>query len=799
MNKNIEWINVGSDFSGVGAFDQALRRLGIPYKTVFSCDMDKYARQTYVENYGEPEYYPENVYDREIPEKSLDIYMTSPPCFTGETLINTNLGFKPICEISIGDLVLTHENRYRKVIDFGSKESKIYSLKAQGIIETFTTSNHRYYVIERYRQWNSKRRCDERKFTEPKWVQVEDLTKNHFVGVNIPQENENPFEIDCDTAYVLGRYVADGWIRDRSNEKGKTKGNALILAIGKDKTYDISKRVKLKHTLLNDVNGVSKLFIYSNELVSLVKKTGLGHGAINKRIPQSIINLPNSILQHFVNGYMDGDGHSDKDYFRATSVSKELLMGLQLCLSKLYRVNSNIKLTKTPDKAIIQGRTVNQRDYYVLEFRKEMKKQSNAVVIGNVIWYPIREITETNEERKVFDITVEEDHSFTANQAIVHNCQAFSLAGKRKGEDDKRGILFYNSHEFIQKNNPRYFIIENVKGLLSDDSGKTFQRWCDYLGGKTVNGNPSIFPHEESVPYHIYWRVLNAKHYGVPQNRERVFIVGIRDDNDNRFMWPKEEPLKKKLKDVLEEDVDEKYYLSEKMILGFITHTERMKEKGNGFSFTPTDGNKIASSVTTKNGSRPDDNFIKVKSATSKGYETASEGDSINLSQPESKTRRGRVGKEVAQTLDTACNQAVMIGAIRGRNPDNPKSRESGLPTQQMLEINESGVSNALTTVQKDNVVVSILDNSHKNEGVREYFNESPCLNARDYKEPRMVKKGHTIRRLTERECFRLMDFDESFLMPCSSTQMYKQAGNSIVVGVLAKLISKLNLPIKTT
>ena len=73
-------IKVGSDFSGVGAFDQSLRRLNIDYKTVFSCDMDKYARQTYIHNYGEPDYYPENVYDRDIPNESLDIYMTSPPC-----------------------------------------------------------------------------------------------------------------------------------------------------------------------------------------------------------------------------------------------------------------------------------------------------------------------------------------------------------------------------------------------------------------------------------------------------------------------------------------------------------------------------------------------------------------------------------------------------------------------------------------------------------------------------------------------------------------------------------------------
>jgi DNA (cytosine-5)-methyltransferase 1 len=73
-------LRVGSDFSGVGAFNQALRRLGVEYKEVFACDMDKYARETFIHNYGEPEYYPTNVYDREIPSESLDVYMTSPPC-----------------------------------------------------------------------------------------------------------------------------------------------------------------------------------------------------------------------------------------------------------------------------------------------------------------------------------------------------------------------------------------------------------------------------------------------------------------------------------------------------------------------------------------------------------------------------------------------------------------------------------------------------------------------------------------------------------------------------------------------
>jgi DNA (cytosine-5)-methyltransferase 1 len=303
-------------------------------------------------------------------------------------------------------------------------------------------------------------------------------------------------------------------------------------------------------------------------------------------------------------------------------------------------------------------------------------------------------------------------------------CQAFSIAGKRLGKDDKRGILFYNSHEFIRVNKPRYFIFENVKGLLSDDGGRTFNEWINLLGGKSVNGNAVMFPYEDSVPYHIYWQVLNAKNYGVPQNRERVFIIGIRDDADNIFTFPPEEFLLKRLKDVLEEQVDDKYFLSD---------TECYK--------VPIDGQ-----------------YIKIKSATSKGYEEATDGDSINIAFSNLETRRGRVGKSVPQTLDTACNQAVVMQL-------NP-SKESGgqQPYQQNRVYDINGINPDLNAGQ-----------------------ETWGGNA-------IINTNYQIRRLTPRECFRLMDFPDTFTWPVSDSQAYKQAGNSIVVAVLEKIIKNLRL-----
>jgi DNA (cytosine-5)-methyltransferase 1 len=330
-------------------------------------------------------------------------------------------------------------------------------------------------------------------------------------------------------------------------------------------------------------------------------------------------------------------------------------------------------------------------------------------------------------------------------------CQAFSMAGKRLGKEDKRGILFFNSLEFIQVNKPRFFIFENVKGLLSHDKenkknkiGKTFQEWIDYLGGNSVNGIATMMPIDGSVPYHLHYKVLNAKKHGIPQNRERVFLIGIRDDQDNTFTWPEEEELTHRLKDVLEEEVDDKYFLSEKMV-NVLTHHKNPIITNN----LPNQSASILASY-FKMGGR-DQQYLKINSATSKGYEEATEGDSINFSVPNSQTRRGRVGKGVAQTLDTGCNQGVM----------------------------------SYTRDSKGKVV-----SRHINQQANTIHTATGGGGNTD----QFYTDGYKIRRLTPRECFRLMDFPDTFTWPVSDSQAYKQAGNSIVVRVLEKIIKNLPL-----
>jgi DNA (cytosine-5)-methyltransferase 1 len=347
-------------------------------------------------------------------------------------------------------------------------------------------------------------------------------------------------------------------------------------------------------------------------------------------------------------------------------------------------------------------------------------------------------------------------------------CQAFSLAGKRLGKDDKRGILFFNSLEFIQVNKPRFFIFENVKGLLSDDGGKTFSEWVILLGGKSVNGNPVIFAYDDSVPYHLYWKVLNAKQHGVPQNRERVFLIGIRDDQDNTFRWPVEEHLTKRLKDVLEEEVDDKYFLSDEHInnISRLRETLQKHELPNEIRMIDSYNKSIhensicistrinASSSTHLsipiNKSKENNeqkaiildcynNTIKIKSATSKGYEEA---------------------------LDTGCNQGVIqfiFGLNKKRKGMENEFNLSRAYSNKDRVFSKNGISPTIMSQETQGRYHTMIDN-------------------------------YKIRRLTPRECFRLMDFPDTFTWPVSDSQAYKQAGNSIVVRVLEKIIKKLPL-----
>ena len=355
-------------------------------------------------------------------------------------------------------------------------------------------------------------------------------------------------------------------------------------------------------------------------------------------------------------------------------------------------------------------------------------------------------------------------------------CQAFSIAGNRGGFEDTRGTLFFQFVRLVKEIQPRYFIFENVKGLLNHDKGNTWK---------------TILNAFEDIGYLFAYKVMNAKKHGTPQNRERVFVVGFREEDDyHRFSFPQEIPLTLTLGDVLDSEVEEKYYLSQKMI-SYLENKDRAVQPYNGtqtvaptmtatYSKTPTDGFYInvvgmldmkgndqirlvygqddcAPCLSTMQGGMREPK-IKVRSATKAGYEIASLGDSINLSVPQSKTRRGRVGKGVAQTLDCSCNQGVIEPKIKAYlTPFREEKRQNG---RRECEHGEP----MFTLTAQDIHGVSIED-----------------------------KKGYRIRKLTPRECFRLMgDYEDRVKIVVSDTQAYKCASNGIEIRTMMSLIKSI-------
>jgi DNA (cytosine-5)-methyltransferase 1 len=471
-------------------------------------------------------------------------------------------------------------------------------------------------------------------------------------------------------------------------------------------------------------------------------------------------------------------------------------------------------------------------------------------------------------------------------------CQSFSIAGKRGGFEDTRGTLFFEIARLLKANRPQFVFLENVRGLLSHDNGSTFETIIRTLG---------------ELGYWYEWQVLNSKNFGVPQNRERVFIIGhlgigsgrevfpirendrtiikngeitnssprefgfheippalcARDYKDPKWVKQYENKINKignldiegrhesatrvygidgigpalntcggggletkiAIPTVCEQRTDEGLRFFNENICGALRGTSecgdkrvvvpvltpdraekrqngrRFKEDGDDmFTLTAQDKhgvmikkvgqldgaydqsgrvyspNGISPTITGNSHGKGTGGFvapkIMIKEATKKGYAIAEEGDSINLALPESETRRGRVGKGVANTLDTSCNQGVIIPQERffrqaqetfNENECNPGDTINAFNKT----VDKSGLSPTLTT-RPEGFKTAIL----------------PITN--DFR----------IRKLTPKECFRLQGFPDDYFERAaevnSNSQLYKQAGNSVTVNVIYEIAKRL-------
>jgi len=291
-------------------------------------------------------------------------------------------------------------------------------------------------------------------------------------------------------------------------------------------------------------------------------------------------------------------------------------------------------------------------------------------------------------------------------------CQDLSISGKQRGlGKGTRSGLLYECEKVIATKKPKYLLLENVKNLVGKKFKHDFDKWLEWL---------------ESQGYRNYWQILNAKDYGVPQNRERVFVVSIL--GEGTYDFPESFPLELKLKDILDDKVDEKYYLNyafipKKTSEGDLLQVGSIDIKGHDQIKRVYDPEGLSPTMPTCQGGNQHpkiidyvDGEVRVKEATKLGYKVAEEGDSINIEHPNSKTRRGRVGKQVAQTLTTSPQQATIIDYRIRRLIPLECWRLTGITDEDFYKAKNSGISDSQLYKQAGNaIVVDVLCYIFKN------------------------------------------------------------------------------------
>lgn len=394
-------------------------------------------------------------------------------------------------------------------------------------------------------------------------------------------------------------------------------------------------------------------------------------------------------------------------------------------------------------------------------------------------------------------------------------CQDLSLAGKGKGMADtstRSGMLWEVErilNELKATNSlPQILLMENVPQVHGSDNVEHFNKWQLAL---------------ENMGYKNYFQDLIATDYGIPQTRNRCFMVSILGEYS--YTFPKPIPLELKLKDMLENEVDEKYYLSDKMIKFFMHNEKKQKENGNGFKFNVSDGNVIAKTITTRAGCRMDDNFVYnkalketleqnkikqdisfvdsynkkirddglsntittrisdsnnsfllIKNGTKKGYLEATDGDGINLSN-RMEHQRGNVQKDKIQTLTTSGgnDRGVVISNNLKKDLCNKLIKEN-----KVKEINKNAKHQQDLIQHEEGMCRTICCGTH---------GSTPHLLKTQLNDLR-------IRKLTPLECFRLMGVkDEDYYKIAknqSNSSLYHLAGDSIVVNVLMAIFKEL-------
>lgn len=383
------------------------------------------------------------------------------PCLTADTLVLTNNGYKRIIDVSCEERVLTHDNKYHNVLALLNQgEKEIFELSSYTCPSLHITKNHLLYV----------RKVENGELKEPEWLSIEDLMNN--------KDN-----------YLLGVGV---------------NGHSKVLKYKGLDLSDITLWSAIGKYLATNCEDDYSYFpkTYMEEILKEFLKLFGEKDNIN--LPGFVFDLPIYIMKSFLESYLKNVDFETNNYFYINT--DKFTYAILQCIAKVYTV-----------PAIVE----KEENYYRISFKKKLFDYENCYYLNRTIWTPINEIRETGLTETVYDLTVEEAHSFTANSCIVHNCQDYSVAktsNNAKGIEGKKGVLWWQIVEILETKKPAFVLLENVDRLLISPSK---QRGRDFA---------VMLRTFYDLGYTVQWQVINAAEYGFPQKRKRIFIFACRED-----------------------------------------------------------------------------------------------------------------------------------------------------------------------------------------------------------------------------------------------------------------------------
>lgn len=550
----------GSVCSGIEAASIAWEPLGM--RPAWFAEIEPFPsavlahRWPHVANLGDMTKLAKKVLAGEI--ESPDVLVGGTPCFTAGHMVLCKNGYKPIEDVCPGDYVVSHLGRLQQVKRVGSKIANTGLLNAVGQPLGIRTTNDHPFLAVRWKAQNTRKNGTYFKrelLSEPEWRAACDMPGYQWCALtnfNIASPDIcSRFLSEEQAMYLAGAYVGDGYIR---RWRGKSK-KAVVFGINCQKLRKFHCRIPENiFSVASEIRGSIKVTLndtcYANWL-----NEHFGELSHAKRIPAWVMSHP---LRHvFLQGYLDTDGTpSGKAGFRINSVSPALAWGVAE-LSQTCGYVSSVSFIEVEPKKVIEERVVNQRNYYQVTICPQKLSRKSRLAHGMLL-RTVKEFKSVGLDT-VYNIEVEGDHSYILNGAVVHNCQAFSIAGLRGGLDDERGALTLKYVELANAIDdkraesflkPAVIVWENVPGVLSS-ADNAFGCFLAGLAGEDVPFEPGDRPesgksnafwrwdgktgcHVPKWPQcgciygpqrKVAWRILDAQYFGVAQRRRRVFVV----------------------------------------------------------------------------------------------------------------------------------------------------------------------------------------------------------------------------------------------------------------------------------